>query len=72
MTKTLVRAADPAIMTVSDLIGELCRWPDHAEVRFRCPYLQQDLQFDRLQARSKGTVEILLKQYSESPPVDST
>lgn len=72
MTKTLVRAADPAIMTVGDLIGELCRWPDHAEVRFRCPYLQQDLQFYCLQARSKATVEIQLKQDSESPPVEPT
>ena len=72
MTKTLARAADPAIMTVGDLIGELCRWPDHAAVTFRCPYLQQDLQFYRLQARSKATVEIQLKQDSESPPVEPT
>jgi len=29
--------SEPASITVGELISELCRWPDHASVRFRCP-----------------------------------
>ncbi|MCK1394789.1 hypothetical protein [Bradyrhizobium sp. 1] len=61
--------AHPAIITVGDLIDELCRLPDTAVVHFRCPALDQDLTFERLRKRSKDDVEIAINAYPESPPV---
>ena len=59
----------PVIMTVGDLIGELCRWPDHAVVKFRCALQHQELRFDRIGSPSKGEIEIELGQAPESAPV---
>lgn len=59
----------PAIITVGELIDELCRLPDTAVVHFRCPTLDQELTFDRLRKRSKDTVEIAINVFPESPPV---
>jgi hypothetical protein len=61
--------AQPAIITVGELIDELCRLPDTAVVHFRCPMLEQELTFYRLRKRSKDTVEIAVNVYPESPPV---
>jgi hypothetical protein len=58
-----------AILTIGDLIGELCRWPDHATVTFRYAPEHQHLRFCRIAARSKGTVEIELERALESPPI---
>ena len=59
----------PPIITVGELIDELCRLPDTAAVNFRCPVLEQELRFYRLRKRSKNVVEIEVNAYPESPPV---
>ncbi len=69
MSKTMSRSAETAVITVGELISELCRCPDHAAVIFRCPLQQQELSFCRLQTRSQGVVEIELNHYPRSPPV---
>ena len=61
--------AHPHIITVGDLIDELCRLPDTAVVHFRCPTLDQELTFERLRKRSKDDVEIAISAYPERPPV---
>ena len=50
----------PKPMTVGDLISELCRWPDHALVKFRHPLQHQELRFDHIESGTKGIVEIEL------------
>ena len=62
-------AAHPPIITVGELIDELCRLPDTAIVHFRCPMLDQELTFYRLRKRSRDAVEIAVNAYPESPPV---
>jgi len=61
--------AHPPIITVGDLIDELCRLPDTAVVHFRCPMLDQELTFERLRKRSKDVVEIAINAYPESPRI---
>ena len=58
----------PSIITVGELIDELCRLPDTAIVHFRCPMLGQELAFERLRKRSKDDVEIAINAYPEAPP----
>ncbi|WP_245283216.1 hypothetical protein [Bradyrhizobium sp. WSM2793] len=60
--------ADPPIMTVGDLIDELCRLPDTAVVRFRCPMLEQELIFYRLRRGPKDVVEIEVNACPQSVP----
>lgn len=50
--------ADPPIITVGDLIDELCRLPDTALLSLHCPMLDHELTFYRLRKRSKEVVEI--------------
>jgi hypothetical protein len=69
MTKIRDQAAEPAIITVAELISELSRCPGKAAVNFRCPLQEQELRFYRVQYRSKDVVEIELNRYPESPPV---
>jgi hypothetical protein len=70
MSKGHHSAADhPPIITVGELIDELCRLPDTAVVHFRCPMLEQELTFYRLRKRSRDVVEIAVNTYPESPPV---
>jgi hypothetical protein len=69
MRKAITQIAEPTVITVGELISELCRLPDRAAVTFRCPLFQQELRFYRLMHRSKGVVEIELNHYPESPPV---
>src|SRR5215813_13833414 len=67
MSKAIREAVvDPPIITVGELIDELCRLPDTAVVSFRCPMLEQELAFHRLRKRSKDIVEIEVQP--ESPP----
>jgi len=66
MNKTVSRTTQLATITVGELISELCRWPDHAVVVFRCPLEQRELRFSRIQNRSKGVVEIELGDYPAS------
>lgn len=61
-------AADPPIMTVGDLIDELCRLPDTALVSFHCPMLEQELTFHRLRRRSNDVVEIEVNAYPQNIP----
>ncbi len=70
MSKAHHKAADhPPIITVGELIDQLCRLPDTAVVHFRCPVLDQELTFYRLRRRSKDVVEIAVGAYPDSPPV---
>src|SRR5881275_2675546 len=59
----------PPIITVGELIDELCRLPDTATIQFHCPILEQELAFYRLRKRSKDVVEIEVNTYPESPTV---
>ena len=69
MSKGHHRAVDhPPIITVGELIDELCRLPDTAVVHFRCPVLDQELTFYRLRKRSKDVVEIAVGAYPDSLP----
>jgi hypothetical protein len=67
MSKATRKASKP--MTVGDLISELCRWPDHALVKFRYPFQHQELRFDHIEGGTKGIVEIELAAASKSTPV---
>lgn len=59
--------ASCATITVGELISELCGWPDHAVVTFRCP-LKQAMRFGRIEGQSKISIEIELDLASESAP----
>lgn len=70
MSKGHHKAVDhPPIITVGELIDELCRLPDTAVIHFRCPMFDQELTFYRLRKRSKDAVEIAVNVYPHSPPV---
>jgi hypothetical protein len=69
MSKAIREATYPALITVGELIDELCRLPDTATIRFHCPMLEQELAFYRLRKRAKDLVEIEVNAYPESPPV---
>lgn len=60
--------ADPPIMTVGDLIDQLCRLPDTALVSVHCPMLEQELTFHRLRRRSADVVEIEVNAYPHRVP----
>jgi hypothetical protein len=69
MSKAIREAvAHPQIITVGELIDELCRLPDSAAVHFRCPMLEQELKFYRLRKRSKDVVEIEINAYPTGGP----
>ena len=70
MSKAMHRPlVDPPLLTVGELIDQLCRLPDTAVIHFRCPALDQELTFYRLRRQSKDAVEIAVNTYPESPPV---
>ena len=69
MRKSASHSLDSPTITVGQLISELCRWPDHAVVTFRCPHHKQELSFDHIESRSKSSVEIELDPAPESAPV---
>ena len=56
-----------ATITVGELISELCGWPDHATVIFRCPLETQAMRFGRIEG-GLSKVEIELDPASESAP----
>lgn len=69
MSKAMRKVAvDPPIMTVGDLIDELCRLPDTALVSFHCSMFEQELVFYRLRRRSKDVVEIEVNAYPHRVP----
>ena len=68
MRKSATHASDPASITVGELISELCRWPDHAKVTFRCPHQNQEMRFHHVDGRSKRHVEIELNLATETAP----
>ena len=69
MSKIASKSPEPASITVGELISELCRWPDHAAVRFRCPVQHGELRFSRVEGSTKGIVEIELAPAPKSAPV---
>jgi hypothetical protein len=64
-----IHTTEMAIITLGELISELCRWPDRAAVKLRCGLLEQEFRFYRLQERSKDVIEIEINPCPESPPV---
>lgn len=62
-------APDMPIITVGDLITELCTWPDHATVKFTCPRSSAVLCFSRVESLSQGIVEIELQPAPEIAPI---
>jgi hypothetical protein len=70
MSKAIREAVvHPTIITVGELMDELCRLPDTAAINFRCRTLEQRFSFHRLRRRSKDVVEIEINAYPEAPPV---
>jgi len=69
MRKMTSRASEPTSITVGDLIGQLCRWPDHARIRFRSPGTGPDLFLSRIEGPSRGLIEIEFQVASEAAPV---
>lgn len=66
------RIAKPAIITVGELISELCRCPDQAAVTFRCSLEEEELRFYRCQTRSRDVVEIELAHPGRPPVLPSS
>jgi hypothetical protein len=60
------------IMTVGELISELCRQPDHATISIRCPLQDQRFSVFRIECRSPGMVEIELDPTPDCAPVVPT
>ncbi len=60
MSRAARPASEPASITVGELISELCRWPDQASVRFRCPLQRQEFRFYRIESLTKDIVEVEL------------
>ena len=69
MSRNTSNLVPASVITVGDLITELCRWPDHATIRFRCPDSSAELCFSRVESLSKGIVEIELHPAPETVPV---
>ena len=70
MRKFVSPIAKPAIITVGDLISQLCHWPDQAVVTFKSPRDGRNLHFRRIESRSKGQIEIELDAVPQrSPPI---
>ena len=69
MSRNTSKLVPDAVITVGDLITELCRWPDHATIRFRCPDGSAELCFSRVEGPAKGIVEIELHPAPETAPV---
>ena len=69
MNRNISRLVPDASMTVGDLITELCRWPDHAIIKFRCPEHSAALSFSRVASHSKGVVDIELHPAPETAPI---
>jgi len=60
MRKSVSVKPRSTVITVGDLLGHLCRWPDHAVVTFKCPLDGRDLHFRCIESRSRGQIEIEL------------
>jgi len=56
-------------LTVGELITELCRWPDHAAITFRCAPTGAGFQLSQVREVSRNFVEVELHSVSDSPPV---
>jgi hypothetical protein len=69
MGKNISELSRDASMTVGDLITELCRWPDHATIKFKCPGSSAELCFAGIDGLSRGIVEIELHPVPETAPI---
>jgi hypothetical protein len=69
MSRNTSKLAADGRMTVGDLITELCRWPDHATLQFRCTDKPAALCFSHVEGLSKGVVEIELQPAPETVPI---
>jgi hypothetical protein len=68
MNKFVRPIAKPATVTVGDLIGHLCRWPDQAVVTFKSRVDGRGMSFGQIESRSKGHIEIELDVAPEYGP----
>ena len=69
MSKNTSDLSRDARITVGDLITELCRWPDQATIKFKCPGSSAELCFAQIDGRSRGIVEIELQPAPEVAPI---
>jgi hypothetical protein len=69
MRKSTPELSREASITVGDLITELCRWPDHATIKFKCPVSSAELCFSGIESVSRGTVEIELQPATQTAPI---
>ena len=69
MSRNTSKLVPDAGITVGELITELCRWPDHATLKFKCPDSSAELCFSGIESLSRGTVEIELHPVAETAPV---
>jgi hypothetical protein len=68
MSKNASESYQDGSRTVGDLITELCRWPDHATIKFKCPGSSAELCFSRIEGLARGVVEIELQAAPEAAP----
>jgi hypothetical protein len=68
MSKDATTQSSPTF-TVGDLITELCRWPDHAAITFRCSSTGGGFQLSQVRELSRHLIEVELASVSDSPPV---
>ena len=69
MSNGAPQVAQIKILTVSDLIAELCRWPDHANIRLLCRDTGTLLNVIRIDSASKDRVDIELQSLPETAPI---
>lgn len=69
MSDIALHMAGAKALTVGDLIAELCRWPDHATLKFTCPVTGAEFTVAGIHGSSPGIVDIALQSVAEGAPV---
>ncbi len=69
MSRNISKASRDASITVGELITELCRWPDQATIKFKCPGSSAELCFAQIGSHSRSVVEIELNPAPETVPI---
>ena len=69
MSRNTAKLVPDQGITVGDLITELCRWPDHATIKFRMPDGSAALCVWRVNGLPQGVVEIELHRVPETAPI---
>jgi hypothetical protein len=69
MSRNTSKLVPDAGITVGELITELCRWPDHATIKFKCLGSSAELCFSGIESVSRGTVDIELHPATKTAPI---